>query len=63
MTPTNPQQPKSQLTFSEAQGLNRSERRRLGKLNGVKIPGTTQPIVDPKKKKQWGLTTFLGYKK
>lgn len=63
MTPTNNNETKSEMTFSAAMGLNRAERRRLGKLNAVKIPGATKPYVKNEKKKAWGLTTFLGHKK
>jgi len=40
----------NKLTFSQAQGMNRAERRRLGKMNGVKIPGASKPYIKPKKK-------------
>lgn len=32
------------LSFIEATRLNRHERRRIGKINQVKIPGTSMPI-------------------
>ena len=31
------------LTLFQAQGLNRAERRKLGKMNGVKIVGRNKP--------------------
>lgn len=49
MTP-NPQGITS-LTLNQARGLNRAERRRLGKANGIKIAGTTKPIINPVKPK------------
>ncbi len=36
------------LTFKDAMGLNRKQRRLLGKLNGIKIPGSTKSYVRPK---------------
>lgn len=41
-------EPRKDLTMKEARGMNRHERRRLGKLNGVKITGTTKPLTKPK---------------
>lgn len=53
----------NKLTANEAMALGRRERRLLGKINGVKIPGSTKPFVKNENKKQWGLTTFTGIKK
>lgn len=36
------------MTIQDAMGLNRRERRILGKLNGIKIPGSMKPYVRPK---------------
>lgn len=36
------------LTAKEAMALPRRERRRLGKLNGVKIYGSNKPIIKRK---------------
>lgn len=38
-----------QESAEEVMGYNRKERRRIGKLNKVKIPGTNKPF----NKKQW----------
>ena len=38
------------LTKEQAMSLNRKERRRLGKINGIKIPGSTQPFINWLKK-------------
>lgn len=38
----------AEITFEQATHLNRHERRRLAKINGVaKIPGANKPIVNP----------------
>lgn len=36
------------LTYMEAMGMNRKERRRLGKLNKTKIIGSSKPVVKEK---------------
>lgn len=36
-----------QIPAEEAMAMNRKERRILGKINGVKIPGTNKPHINP----------------
>ena len=38
------------IPYNEAQGFNRHQRRRMGKINNVRITGTVKPIIKPKKK-------------
>lgn len=40
---------KAKPTAAQLMALNRKERRRLGHLNDIKIPGSTVPFVKPKK--------------
>ncbi len=42
--------------------MNRSERRRLGKLNGVKIPGSNTDHIK-EEDKPYALKTITGHKK
>ena len=42
-------QPTKTLTFGEAQRLNRHDRRKLGKINKIKISGTSKPIISDKR--------------
>lgn len=41
----------SGMSFAQGQTLNRHQRRKLSKLNGIKIPGTERPYIKPKKNK------------
>lgn len=43
--------PTSKMTMKDAMGLNRHQRRALGKVNGIKIVGSNKPFVNPKKLK------------
>lgn len=38
-----------EMGFAVAQAMNRHERRRLQKINGVKIPGSSKPAINTKK--------------
>jgi len=47
------------ISASEAMAMNRKDRRRLGKINGVKILGSSTAHL---KQKPHALTTFTGKK-
>lgn len=47
-TTETPKRNANQISSFEAMSRNRKERRRLGKINGKKIPGITFPITKPK---------------
>lgn len=41
-----------QIKASEAMMMNRKQRRGLGKVNGVKIPGINKPLIGKQKDKK-----------
>lgn len=62
------EKPRKGPTVEDLMALPRRERRKILKRTGVKLPGTTRPLVRQGKdlvpqKDQWALTTFTGHKK
>lgn len=49
MTPDEPIIKKAEATTQSLMAMNRKERRRIGKRNGIVIRGSTQPYVKPRR--------------
>lgn len=43
------------ISIKEAMSMNRVQRRRLGKINGIKIPGTSVSAVNPERREKKAL--------